>query len=263
MFSSAQLLEAARRSPAAVAAHDRAAWLALFSDDAEVHDPVGSRAHAGQAALGRFYDTFIAPNQIRFEVEHDLVCGDSVVRDLVISTAMGGTSLRVDVPLFIRYEFIAQAGQPRIRRLYAHWELATMLREGVFAQGLSQGLLAMLRLSRNMLAQQGLSGALGFSAAFAGVGRSAKRHCDAVLQQLTQGKLPDALAHSQLQWGLEACDVQTLAQSLQGARWDKMLAGGRQVSARLSGRWGHAVAVFELPDSQRDIRALRIYIEQA
>ena len=74
------MLACVSASPEAVAAHDRAAWLGLFAENAEIHDPVGSRPHAGPAAIACFYDTFIAPNTIHFEVAHELACGDSVAR---------------------------------------------------------------------------------------------------------------------------------------------------------------------------------------
>ena len=71
-------------SPAAVGDHDKAAWLELFARYNIVEDPVGSRPHLsgvydgrsrrrGSGPLARFWDTFIAPNQIRFQVDHDFV----------------------------------------------------------------------------------------------------------------------------------------------------------------------------------------------
>ena len=69
-------------SPAAVAAHDKEGWLSLFTPSAVVNDPVGSAPHRGPAQLSRFYDTFIAPNTIGFQVNHDVVCGASVLRDV-------------------------------------------------------------------------------------------------------------------------------------------------------------------------------------
>lgn len=56
-----QLLAAVERSPQAAAEHDRAAWVALFTPDGRIEDPVGSRPHLGRTQIGRFYDTFIAP----------------------------------------------------------------------------------------------------------------------------------------------------------------------------------------------------------
>jgi hypothetical protein len=41
------LIAAVERSPQAAAAHDRAGWVGLFTADARVEDPVGSRPHLG------------------------------------------------------------------------------------------------------------------------------------------------------------------------------------------------------------------------
>ena len=46
------LLATVERSPAATAAHDKAAWVGLFSADGRVEDPVGSRPHIGHRAIG-------------------------------------------------------------------------------------------------------------------------------------------------------------------------------------------------------------------
>ncbi len=267
MFSDTQLLQTVERSPAAVAAHDKAAWLALFSDDAEVHDPVGSRGHAGHTALERFYGTFIAPNTIRFDVEHDIVCGQTVVRDLIISTQMGGTVLQVDVPLFIRYEIVAIDGAPYIRRLYAHWELLPMMTQQLFRQGLLPGLSGLLRLSGNMLKRQGLSGALGFSRAFLGVGRRGKRMAQTCLEAIRDA---DARALHRctgtqvtLLWAEERIDAASLLDRLPGLHWEKMLAGGRQVSVRLHSDQGRAVALFDFDSNATRLKHLRIYADKA
>ncbi len=263
MFSEEQLLATAKASPAAVARHDKAAWLDLFSADAEVHDPVGSRPHAGRAALERFYETFIAPNDIRFEVEHDIICGQTVVRDLVIRTRMGGTALTVGVPLFIRYEIVEQGGEPRVRRLYAHWELLSMMGGQVFSSGIATGLLALIRLSGNMLRQQGLRGALGFSRAFGGVGRAARACAGETLDALAAGDdlrasaclSPDCTIVN----GLEPVALAALAQELKGLRWSKLLLGGHQACARLDCNGRTAVALLDFADDSRHVKRLRIY----
>ena len=268
MFSREQLLETAKASPSAVAIHDKQAWLNLFSEDSEVHDPVGSRGHAGAQALERFYDTFIAPNQIRFDVAHDIVCGQTVVRDLTIITHMGGAALKVNVPLYIRYEIVADHSQsPRVRRLYAHWELLPMITRQVFNQGMSTGLGALVKLSANMLRHQGLSGALGFSRAFAGVGRRAKRQVETCLQALNRG---DSAA-------LQACFTPTaslclaeadvsfsdLSESLHSLRWHKMIAGGQQVVVTLLQNEQRMLALFDFAESSAHISALKVYRDTA
>ena len=73
-------LDLVKASPATVAAHDRSGWMDLFALYAMVEDPVGGAPHhsggfdrrsgrRGHTVLGRFYDTYIAPNQVRFAVE--------------------------------------------------------------------------------------------------------------------------------------------------------------------------------------------------
>ena len=77
---------ASQRSMAAVKAQDRAAWLALFADDAVVEDPVGpswldptGEGHRGKEAIGRFFDTTIATLEgVRFEIVDSFAAGDEV-----------------------------------------------------------------------------------------------------------------------------------------------------------------------------------------
>ena len=71
-------------SMSAVRARDKAAWLALFEEDAVVEDPVGGfpawdptgAGQRGREAIGRFYDTFAAGQEgMDFEVHHMIPCG--------------------------------------------------------------------------------------------------------------------------------------------------------------------------------------------
>ena len=132
-------LRLVERSPAAVRAHDKQAWLALFAIHHVVEDPVGSTPHRtgvpgnrgrqrGAAPLSRFYDTFIAANDIRFHVDRNIVCGLHVVRDLTIEIAMS-PQVTVHVPMHLLYELTEEGGELRISRLAAHWELWPMLRQ--------------------------------------------------------------------------------------------------------------------------------------
>ncbi|MCT6631918.1 hypothetical protein, partial [Staphylococcus aureus] len=86
---------------------------------------IGSKPHNGHAEIDRFYETFIAPNALSFDVEKDIVGGEdrmTVVRDLHINTVMS-TGVRIAVPMHIRYRLCEEEGALRIHRLYAHWEL--------------------------------------------------------------------------------------------------------------------------------------------
>lgn len=170
------------QSPAAVAAHDKAAWLGLFASAYVVEDPVGSRPHmsaaAGDAAssdrrapLSRFYDTFIAPNDIRFQVDRDIVCGLHVVRDLTIEITMS-PEVRVCTPVHLLYELAVENGELKIRRLAAHWELWPMLKQQMTA---GRGSLVLgASLGWRMLRNLGVPGLAGFLGALSGVGAEAK-----------------------------------------------------------------------------------------
>jgi hypothetical protein len=120
------LLAVVERSPSRVAAHDREGWLAIFSDDAVVEDPVGSApAPKRDGTLARFYDTFIAPHDIRFEIRRDHVIGNDVFRDAMIHTKVRA-GVEVQVPAYLLYQVDEAGGTTSVRRMAAHWTLARM-----------------------------------------------------------------------------------------------------------------------------------------
>ncbi len=153
------LMQVVERSPAYVAAQDRDAWLALFSRDGVVEDPVGAAPNHRDALAG-FFNTFIAGNEIRFEVIEDLTAGHEVVRDVVIHTRLS-TGLTIEVPALLLYELVDEDGALRIRRLRAVWDLRRRS-IGALAAGL-RGLWTLCAVSLQMLRMQGLSGVLGYS----------------------------------------------------------------------------------------------------
>lgn len=73
-------------SLSAVRAREREGWLALFTDDALVEDPVGpyhwdpeGLGQRGKAAIAAFYDMFIASQSaFDFEIHHQEACGHEV-----------------------------------------------------------------------------------------------------------------------------------------------------------------------------------------
>lgn len=167
MIDTVALIELVERSPALASAHDKAGWLELFADGAVVEDPVGTAPHqkgsryrGDDDELGRFYDTFIAPNEIRFEVREDILAPPEVVRDVVIHTRLG-SGLDLSVPARLLYEVTSRRGGLQIARLAAHWELRRMsvraLRSG------SRGLATSVALTRRLLSFQGLRGTLAYS----------------------------------------------------------------------------------------------------
>ncbi|MFN8036453.1 MAG: nuclear transport factor 2 family protein [Acidimicrobiia bacterium] len=132
-------LEVALASPVAVAAHDKDAWMALFARDHVVEDPVGGRpvvggrfdpagGDRGDGPLSRFWDTFIAPNDITVSGAGDVVDGSTVARHVTIETRTP-TGVVLRTPAHLVYELTDEDGSLRIRRLAAHWEVGPMLRQ--------------------------------------------------------------------------------------------------------------------------------------
>ena len=76
--------QAGRRSREAVIARDKEAWLAVFTDDAIVEDPIGpspfdpeGKGHRGRAAISAFWDNVIAPTtSIEFFFRDTYQCGN-------------------------------------------------------------------------------------------------------------------------------------------------------------------------------------------
>ncbi|MBK6288403.1 MAG: nuclear transport factor 2 family protein [Gammaproteobacteria bacterium] len=182
----AAVLAFVERSPAAVARHDRAAWIALFAADCVIEDPVGSRPHiAGdRRVIERFYDTFIEPNIIEFRHGRDYVAGLQVLRDLSLEIRMAPRVV-IRVPMYLVYELCREGGELRIRRLAAHWELRPMLMQ-LLRCGI-RGLPPALALGWRMIRLQGPGGTLGFMRAWRSVGTAGK---SAVIAALTREDPP-------------------------------------------------------------------------
>jgi hypothetical protein len=173
------------QSPACVAAHQKEAWLKLFADDAVVEDPVGTPpARKADGTLAKFWDTFIAPNAVRFEILGDRVQGSDVLRDAVIHTRMrGGAS--VSVPAYVLYE-LEGSGERRIRRLAAHWR-----QPGSAAGTPGDRLLAGVsgaRLLARMVRTMGPRWARGYVASFGrGAGAAGVRSVEALARAIGAG----------------------------------------------------------------------------
>ena len=113
-------------SMAAVEAGDREGWLALFSDDAVVEDPIGpspfdpaGMGHRGREAIAAFYDNVIGANEsISFTIRQSYLCGDEAanVGTIRINFAGGGA---VEVDGIYCYRLAADGKLGGIR---AFWE---------------------------------------------------------------------------------------------------------------------------------------------
>lgn len=198
-------------SPAAVAAHDKEAWLGLFARDHVVEDPVGGRpviggvfdrrtGERGYGPLGRFWETFIAPNDIMVSDGGDVVDGLVVARDVTIETRMpDGIVLRT--PAHLVYELTHEDGGLRIRRLAAHWEVGPMLRQLVRPS--TAHVRAMAEQAARSMRIQGLGGAAAFVRSVRSVANRGKaatmelvgaaRNGDAEALKLLGGAVPSDL----------------------------------------------------------------------
>ena len=76
---------------------DRETLLALFAADATFEDPVGSEPLVGREAIGTFFDTVQAADDVEFVLDDDSVrvAGDSVAFAFTATVTFGGIGQRV------------------------------------------------------------------------------------------------------------------------------------------------------------------------
>ena len=118
---------ASQRSYSAVARKAKDEWLALFSDDALLEDPVGpsffdrtGEGHRGKEAIAGFWDLAIAPVvEFRFTIRDSFAGGDACANVGTFSTLLEDGS-RADTDLIAVYR-IDETGL--IRSMAAHWEV--------------------------------------------------------------------------------------------------------------------------------------------
>ncbi len=262
-FTRADVLAVAERSPAAAAARDRKAWVGLFAADGRVEDPVGSTAHRGVAAIGRFYDTFIGPRVIRFFPDVDIVVGSTVIRDGELEVTMAST-LTMRVPVYVRYDMKDDAGELKIAALSAFWELPSMVVE--FLRGGIRSVPAGLQLSRLLLRNQGAVGTLGFLGAFRGIGSGAKgvvtRFLDAACAGDEVGMRRRLSGEVRISRGddvqLSAGD---LLRQLSGGRWRKLIGSGHAVVAAIERAGQRSVLFAEVGSDPVAITRIRLFSE--
>lgn len=260
-FDREQLIAAVARSPKLVGAHDRAGWVGLFARDGQINDPIGSKPHHGRQEIENFYDTFIAPNQLSFNVSNDVVCGMSVMRDLDILSVMA-SGVRITVPMHLRYDLVAEDGALKIRRLYAHWELGEMLKQQM---GSLNGVLTSFQLTPRLLRYQGMAGVLGFMRGLTGNGRAGKATATRFLEALAAGDATAAAALLAPDCAVEVpfgttVGVRELAAGSRGLTWQKLIGAGDYASATVQMGPRRGVAVCHFPESASSIASVRLFI---
>lgn len=243
-FTGADLLSAVARSPALAAAHDRTGWVGLYTADAEIEDPVGSRPHRGTDRIDRFYATFIAPRDITFHVRADVVVDETVLRDVDLEVRMSA-AVTMRIPAVLRYDLATDGAEPKITRLQAFWELPGMI--GQFVRTGPRALPAGAALGVALLRNQGVAGAAGFLTGLRSAGPAGKRHVHRFLDAAANG---DEVA---LRRGIARGARITLGErrALGGADLVGMLAGTRRDKVIAAGR--HVVAVLRAPDGGHTI----------
>ncbi len=255
------LLAAVERSPQAAAAHDRAGWVGLFTSDGRVEDPVGSRPHVGHAQIGRFYDTFIGPRDIKFHRDLDIVFGTVVLRDLELEVAMG-PAVTMYIPAFLRYDLREADGRWQIAELRAYWELPAMMLQ--FLRAGSPALSPALQLSRGLIGNQGLRGTAGFMTGFRRAGARHKKLVETFLGAVARGDKSAALhalsSTAPITLGdNDPLDVAELVEQLDGASWTKMNSAGPTVTVSLNSGHGRGIMFADVAWRANAINQIRYF----
>ncbi len=255
-----RLLAAVEGSPRAAAAHDRAGWVGLFTADGRIEDPVGSRPHRGHTEIGRFYDTFIGPRDIKFHRDLDIVFGTVVLRDLELEVSMGA-DVTMYIPAILRYDLREANGQWRIGALRAYWELPAMMLQ--FLRTGSRAAAPALRLSRGLLANQGLRGTAGFMAGLRRPGARHKRLAEAFLGAVARKDEPALRALSQTApitlGDDDPLDTTELVEQLDGARWTKVIGAGSAVAVSVNSAHGRGIVFVDAPWPGNAIDRIRYF----
>lgn len=267
------LLRTAKASPEIASQHDKQRWLALYTEDAVLEDPVGTPpSHGGRRPgrfgdeLGRFYEAFIAVSGIEMVARRDIVCDMHVFRAVDIHTTNLKTGFQMKVPANLLYEVVARDGELLIHRMQAHWELNRITRI-LMSRGLL-GLRTIAAMNWSMLRAFGPQwlGAY-FQASRRGVGRNGKQLIEQLASRMDRDG-NDAFAPGatiELPGGAKASPAQFL-RGCTALEIRESLASGRTVSGLASIEWGARVReagfVAELDEAGSEVRRLRWFWEE-
>ena len=262
----------AKSSPEIAGEHDKERWLALYSDDAVLEDPVGTPAsHKGRRPgrlgdeVGRFYEAFIAPSGIEMVARRDIVSDMHVFRAVDIHTTNLKTGLKMVVPANLLYELVRRDGALRIRRMQAHWELNRMSRM-LMGEGLP-GARTIAVMNWSMLRAFGPQWLMRyFRASQQGVGRKGRELLERLSDEV--GRNGEEVfadgAPVELPRGASA-SVSEFLEGCTSLEVRELLASGTTVSGLASVEWGarahEAGFVAELDSDASRIQRLRWFWE--
>jgi hypothetical protein len=265
------LLQIAKASPEIAGERDKERWLALYSDDAIVEDPVGTPAsHAGRRPgrlgdeLGRFYEAFIASTALEFVSHQDIVSDMHVFRAVDIHTTNLKTGLKMKVPANLLYEIVTRDGGLAIRRMQAHWELNRMSRV-LMGEGLL-GMRTIAVLNWRMLRAFGPKWLLSyFKLSQQGVGNAGKELVERLAHQgLERSEIVAPGVRVELPGGASVSPTE-FADRCTALELRDLLASGQTVSGFASIEWDartrQAAFVAELDAAGSQVQRLRWFWE--
>lgn len=121
---------ASLRSRDAVQNGDKERWLALFTADAIVADPVGpsifdeaGNGHSTPEARASFWDAAIAPNSVHMDIYRSHACANQVANVATVITTLGDGS-RAEIDIVAVYTVEEDSGL--IVSMKVYWEMSEM-----------------------------------------------------------------------------------------------------------------------------------------
>ena len=112
---------------------DEANWLALFADDAILHDPVGPSPHdptgegfCGKERLAEFWDSMIGPSNTRIVSHQQIASGTNDCACLATATNTLSGDLTIRIEMIVAYQ-VNDAGL--ITSLRAFWDRAAIAKQ--------------------------------------------------------------------------------------------------------------------------------------
>ncbi len=100
--------------------NDKAALLALYADDCEWTDPVGTPAHHGHEGVAKFWDDArTMADAIVLEFRDAQICGTEAAVLLEIHATIGGTTMVIDAVDVFQFDDNA-----KIKIGKAYWDMA-------------------------------------------------------------------------------------------------------------------------------------------
>lgn len=119
-------IRAHKASIANAMAGNKEDWLALFADDAVVHDPVGKSPHdpegagfRGRERISEFWDTMIGPGNLTIIPHKRYPCGEDVVA-VAMTAANNIGGLKTYIEMIATYE-VNEAGKLQCLKVY--WDV--------------------------------------------------------------------------------------------------------------------------------------------